>query len=192
MATDLINLEDDDIINVDVDIITDKNHIDKISGNIYKFHNTWNLWYHHHKNNWKIDGYRNIFNITTICDFWNLFNNFELIGGIHNMHYFIMKNNIQPIWEHPLNKNGGCWSFKIPSEIAFNLFTKLSIYMVGETLTPNSDIINGISICLKNPTTSVIKIWNNTTKANSINLLPKDIVNEYGYNIIYKAHIPEY
>ena len=44
----------------------------------------------------------------------------------------------------------------------------------------------------KNPTTSVVKIWNNNYKENSIKNLPNDILNEYGYNIIYKAHIPEY
>ena len=28
-----------------------------------KFNSNWNIWYHHHKNNWKIDSYKKIFNI---------------------------------------------------------------------------------------------------------------------------------
>ena len=32
----------------------------------------------------------------------------------------------------------------------------------------------------------------NDNKKNSIQNLPTDILNEYGFNIIYKSHIPEY
>ena len=66
------------------------------------------------------------------------------------------------------------------------------MYIVGETITTELGIVTGLSICAKNPITSVIKIWNNNNKKNSIELLPRDILNEYGFNIIYKSHIPEY
>lgn len=188
--------------NIDIDIVNnDENddsltdtpeNIRQINGSKHSLNNKWIMWYHHSRNNWKIDGYKKIFIINTIKDFWDLHNNIEKIGGINNMHFFLMRENVEPIWEHPGNKTGGCWSFKIPSEQAFDLWQKLGVYMIGETMSSLPLLINGISICLKNPATSVIKIWNNNSKYNSINLLPHNIIDEYGYNIIYKAHIPEY
>jgi len=188
--------------NIDISIIDEKKdndeltdtpeNIKQLNGSKYPLHSKWVLWYHHTRNNWKIDGYRKIFTMSTIKDFWDLHNNLDKIGGINNMHFFLMRDDIEPIWEHASNKTGGCWSFKIPSEYANELWLKLAMYMVGETMSSLPLLINGISICLKNPATSVIKIWNNNSKYNSINLLPHDIIEEYGYNIIYKAHIPEY
>lgn len=168
----------------------DKDYED--SGHKEKFNNEWDIWYHHIKNNWKIDGFNKIFKITSIKDFWDFNNNINLLGGINSHHFFMMKKNVTPIWEDPINKNGGCWSIKIPTEKSLELWIKLSAYIVGQSLVEDKDLINGISICAKNPITSVVKIWNSDTKKNSIKLLPVDILNEYGFNIIYKSHIPEY
>ena len=55
-----------------------------------------------------------------------------------------------------------------------------------------ANIINGISICTKNYNTSVVKIWISDSNENNIENLPINLLNEYGFNIIYKSHIPEY
>ena len=41
-----------------------------------EFKNTWNVWYHHMKDNWKLSGYRKIYNITNI----KIFGNYIIIG----------------------------------------------------------------------------------------------------------------
>ena len=51
------------------------------------FKNEWNLWYHHQKDNWSLDGYRKLYTIKNISDFWNLYNNWDKIGGIRNKHF---------------------------------------------------------------------------------------------------------
>tara|TARA_B100000902_G_scaffold376257_1_gene407122 strand:+ start:827 stop:1474 length:648 start_codon:yes stop_codon:yes gene_type:complete len=157
-----------------------------------KLNSIWAIWYHHQKNNWKLDSYKNIFTFKNIKDFWNFNNNLNLIGGINTQHYFMMRNDITPIWEDINNKNGGCWSIKIPVEKSYELWIKLSMYIIGESLTDDRYLVNGISICAKNTTTSVVKIWINDNNKSSIKNLPTDILNEYGFNIIYKSHIPEY
>jgi hypothetical protein len=156
------------------------------------FHSTWNVWYHHNKSSWKISDYKTIFAIENINDYWDFHNNLKFLNGINSQHYFLMRDDIKPTWEDERNKTGGCWSIKLSIEKSSDLWIKLSSYIVGETLVKNHLSINGLSICTKNPTTSVIKIWNNNYKENSIQILPNDILNEYGYNIIYKANIPEY
>ena len=163
------------------------NYIDK-----NKFNSEWNIWYHHNKKCWKVEDYKKIFSINTIEDYWNFFNNISYLNTINSQHFFMMRRDIKPTWEDINNKKGGCWSIKTYIENSFDLWIKLSSYIVGETLVKNYNSINGISICTKNENTCIIKIWNNDYKQNSINLLPKDITDEFGYNIIYKAHIPEY
>lgn len=188
------NDEDTEDTNITDDLLLESyiNLDYKDSGHDLKFNNEWNIWYHHIKNNWKLEGFNKIFTISSVKEFWDFNNNINLLGGINSHHFFMMRKNITPIWEDPENKNGGCWSIKIPTEKSLELWIKLSSYIVGETLIDNSNLINGISICAKNPITSVVKIWNSDTKKNSIKLLPVDILNEYGFNIIYKSHIPEY
>ena len=165
---------------------------DDNSGEQYKFFNEWEFWYHHENKNWFIDGYKKIFTIKNIKDYWDLHNNIDKIGGINNQHFFLMRKGIEPIWEHSKNKNGGCWSIKLSVDKAYSVWEKLSIYILGETLIKDTLSINGLSICLKNPMTSVIKIWNNNSNNNSANQLPDDILQEYSLNVLYKAHICEY
>ena len=113
-----------------------------------EFKNTWNVWYHHMKDNWKLSGYRKIYNISNIKNFWELYNNWNRLGGILSKQFFVMKNNITPLWEDKMNINGGCWSLKININLAEKLWEYLSILLVGENIYDNNNI-NGLSICVK-------------------------------------------
>ena len=153
--------------------------------------NNWNIWYHHEKDNWELSGYRNIYEINTVGEFWRLYNNWAKFKGINARHYFLMKNNITPLWEDPENINGGCWSFKVIDNEAENLWTELSCYIVCNQLIEDSNDIIGLSICLKKNNFSVIKVWNKNSKNNSLSLLNKTIIKKWGTDIIYIAHMPE-
>lgn len=154
---------------------------------------TWNLWYHHEKDNWKLSGYKKFYTIKTIGDFWRFYNNWHVIGGITNKHYFLMRDNVTPMWEDPENINGGCWSFKVHEEQASDLWEDLSVYLLCNQLCPtiNDDIL-GLSICLKKNNNTVIKIWNKKSKANSLKLINENILKKWGTDIIYIAHMPDH
>ena len=127
--------------------------------------NTWVIWYHDNNKDWTIKGYKKIYEIKTIEDFWEVYlrlNNPLLLKG----QFFLMKNNIEPIWENKDNINGGCWSYKINKSDTLISWLYLSIYLCGEILTKeheHMDIINGISISPKK-NFCIIKIWNNNNK----------------------------
>jgi hypothetical protein len=148
-----------------------------------EFKNTWNVWYHHTKDNWKLSGYRQIYNITNIKNFWELYNNWNKLGGILSKQFFVMKNNITPLWEDKMNINGGCWSLKININLADKLWEYLSILLVGEKIYDN-DNINGLSICVKKNNICVIKIWIKDNN-NNIKLLNKDIFEKYQPEILF-------
>lgn len=151
----------------------------------------WNIWYHHEKDNWKISGYKKIYEIKTVKDFWKFYNNWDKVGGVTNKHFFIMKEGVNPIWEDPLNINGGCWSFKIQEEQAEELWEDLSTYLVCNKLCLTiPEEIMGLSVCLKKNNNTVIKIWNKNSKNNSLKLINETILKKWGMDIIYIAHMP--
>jgi hypothetical protein len=156
-----------------------------------KFQNNWTIWYHNSKDDWTVNGYKKIYTIENIEDYWKLYNNWDKLGTINNKHFFIMKNDITPIWEDKNNKNGGCWSYKVTENMAQQLWDDLSLYLVTEQLSSIKNDIVGLSACLKKNNFSVIKIWNKESKNNSLNLLASEILKKYGHDIIYIAHMPD-
>ena len=154
------------------------------------FDNVWNVWYHHTKDNWTIDGYKKIFKIDNGIDFWKLYNNWESLGGITSRHFFLMKNDIKPVWEDPINMKGGCWSFKIIDSMAAELWEDLSVLIVSNELVQNTEAL-GLSITLKKNNTCVVKIWNDDSNKNSIKHINKSILKKWGTDIIYIAHMAE-
>ena len=155
---------------------------------MYKLTNNYNIWYHHFKDDWSINGYKHIYKIDTGINFWKLYNNWDLIGGILCKQFFIMKENIKPIWEDENNKNGGCWSFKIFENQANELWEDLSTLFVTDNLLTNNDECVGLSICLKKNNYCVIKIWNTNSVNNSIKNINKNILKKWGTDLIYISH----
>jgi hypothetical protein len=154
------------------------------------FIDNWNVWYHHTKDIWTIDGYKKIYTITNKIDFWKLYNNWNSIDGITGKHYFLMKNDVNPIWEDKVNVNGGCWSFKINDNMAGELWEDLSVLLVTNELVENCEVV-GLSIAVKKNNTCVVKIWNTNSMNNSIKHINKDILKKWKTDIIYIAHMPE-
>jgi translation initiation factor 4E len=165
---------------------------DNVSDDKLQFSSNWNLWYHSKKDNWTIDGYEKLYTINNVSDFWKLYNNWDKLGGINNKHFFLMKNEVVPLWEDESNKYGGCWSFKISEYQSQDLWNDLSLYLVTDNLLSIKDEVVGLSVCLKKSNFSVIKIWNKNSKNNSLNLINENILKKYGLDIIYIAHMPEY
>ena len=150
-----------------------------------KFNSSWILLYHYLKNNWTIDGYKILYKITNIEEFWILYKNWNKLGGINNKHFFLMREGINPIWEDTANINGGCWSFKKDEKKSSLFWNELSIHLVGETLSTDPYLINGISICLKKGKLSVIKIWNNDKEKDNVKYLNNTFLKKYQNDIFF-------
>ena len=50
---------------------------------------------------------------------------------VENSMLFLMKDNVEPLWEHENNINGGCWSFKISKGNLKNSWEELSVKLIG-------------------------------------------------------------
>lgn len=156
----------------------------------YKLNSLWALWYHNpNDSNWDLSSYHKVIELRTINDFWDMF---TLLKTSHfqNGMFFIMRNEIKPMWEDLHNVDGGCWSFRVNKKEVPKTWLELVMLSVGETLMKESKYsktINGISISPKR-SFSIIKIWNNNVKINEAELLnPVDGLNMN--EIIYKPHV---
>ena len=157
----------------------------------HNLNSKWILWFHSPiDNDWTLDSYKKVIEISTIEEFWNTFNYIKDVH-ISNSMFFLMREGIEPIWEDDHNKNGGCWSFKISKKDIYSAWIELGIALCNERITSdlsNSNKINGISISPKK-TFSILKIWNSDSKDNIPSIISKKIPHIFVNTSIYKEHI---
>ena len=124
-----------------------------------EFSTYWTLWFHKiDDNNWLIDSYQKLYEIHTVKDYCELINT---IPTYESGMFFLMKEDIPPIWETGKNIGGGMWTFKVSKKKLDELWTDLMAHVLGNTLTTEAEEmnnINGISISPKKEF-NIIKIW---------------------------------
>ena len=128
---------------------------------------------------------KKIFSFDSVEKFWALHKKIEnemLNSGM----FFIMKEGIYPLWEDSQNINGGCWSYKIVKRDAYKAWVQLAVSLVGETLSNEDNLINGISISPKKGF-CIVKIWNCDSKKKDISNITSDIPFFEGEEYIYKS-----
>ena len=150
----------------------------------YPLNTKWNFYFHKIKNdNWDLESYKLLYSFDNIRDFWRLFNNHPKYDiGM----FFLMRDNITPLWEDKHNINGGTYSFKIQKQNIENAWSELTIAVISESIFINSNLITGISLHPKY-NCFIIKIWCIT----KINKLTFDIHLKYidSKTCIYKKNI---
>ncbi|XP_075255230.1 eukaryotic translation initiation factor 4E-like [Convolutriloba macropyga] len=72
---------------------------------------TWSLWFKKDQPGatW-VGGQKRVHSFHTVEDFWSLFNYIQPANQLSKgSDYSLFKENIEPTWEDPVNKNGGRW-----------------------------------------------------------------------------------
>jgi hypothetical protein len=84
----------------------------------------------------------------------------ENIKNVYKNDYIIMRKNIKPAWEDPMNENGSIYSFMATKEIGYMFWSELVLYMIGETMNKNNNIINGMTFSnVYGKDQILIKLW---------------------------------
>ena len=153
----------------------------------------WALYAHlPHDTDWSLDSYKVIKKFNTVDEIIALFNVVpEKL--VKNCMLFIMREDIKPMWEDKQNRNGGCFSFKVPNKSVFTVWKNIGYSLVGETLGKKQDyskIINGITISPKRAF-CIIKVWLSNCNYQSPFIL-NDIPELSSHGCIFKKHNPEY
>lgn len=138
----------------------------------------WTLWAHlPHDIDWTIDSYKEIYTFFTLEEAIELFE-FLPPALIENCMLFLMKKGIQPLYEDPKNKDGGCFSFKVINTEAYSAWKGLSYILIGETISMEEDeftnAVTGITISPKK-NFCIIKIWLTNSNYTNVNILTPEL-----------------
>lgn len=119
---------------------------------------SWTLWAHlPHDTDWSVKSYKKILTFNTIEQAIALYETIPT-PMVKNCMLFLMRDGIQPMWEDPQNKDGGCFSYKIKNNQIEDTWKNVSYMMLGETITKSKARINGATISPKK-NFSILKIW---------------------------------
>ena len=155
---------------------------------LHPLYDNWTLWAHlPHDTNWDLSSYIQIFTIESLEQSVAIL---EYLPEtmIKNCMLFIMRKGIEPIWEDIKNKEGGCFSYKIPNKSIKEVWKNLSYSIMSENLITDDNIqlsINGITISPKK-NFCIIKIW-----LKDCNITNPDLFNKLcGINLtcLFKKH----
>lgn len=136
---------------------------------VVHFQNKWTLWFHEIDNkDWSINGFQSIFNIHNNEEFWRVYNNIKsnteptYTAGM----FYLMRDDIQPMWEDERNRYGGVWSYRISRSESDKAWINFSIGLVCSIITTKPEYmqyITGISMSPK-INNCILKIWTNCNK----------------------------
>jgi hypothetical protein len=149
----------------------------------------WNIWAHIPRDAcWTINSYRNIAPVRSVQELLALSESIspELVKMCM---LFVMRDGVEPMWEHTRNKRGGCFSYKIVNKVVVEVWKALMYATVGETLCTDPLImqcVTGIAISPKK-NFCIVKIWmSNCTHQNPS--VFTNIPNMASHGCIFKKH----
>ena len=160
------------------------------NGNEMVFPSRWTVWIHKNSlSDWTIASYHKLLTISNVTELWNFLNNFNKINYMEYQ-FFIMKNDVIPIWESPENKKGGAASItvKISDPNLLKIWEDLCVLTINEQIYYDMSEINGISFNLKDDLT-IIKIWNKNMDDDISKKLPECFINKYKlFSVSYRKN----
>ena len=153
----------------------------------------WTLWAHlPHDTDWSLKSYTKIFEFETVEDAVAIT---DMLPPklIMNCMLFVMRSGITPIWEDVRNRNGGCFSYKVPNaDVSFS-WKQLSYSIVGETISNTQALlphINGITISPKK-NFCIVKIWLANCDYQNASVI-RELTGITSHGCLFKRHTPEY
>ena len=150
----------------------------------------WVLWAHlPHDTDWSLTSYIKVMDINYLEDLVMLQ---QVIPEkmVKNCMLFLMKKDVNPTWEDPKNREGGCFSFKIMNKNTFHSWNKLLISLVTNNISKNESFISSITGVTISPkkTFCIVKLWMDGVKFQSTTYLNNsDYLNPRG--CLFKRHI---
>jgi len=126
--------------------------------------NAWTLWFFKNDKSrtWE-DNQRPIITVTTVEDFWALYNHIQTPSKLPAASdYSLFKEGIFPDWEDPRNQAGGRWIVSLDrkkrEEFLDNHWLEVMFFLIGEHADMHSHMVNGAVVNIRNKGDK-IAIW---------------------------------
>jgi hypothetical protein len=160
---------------------------------LHELSDGWILWAHlPHDTDWSLKSYMKIYEFNTVEQAITITETLPPVL-VTNCMLFLMRKGINPIWEDERNRNGGCFSYKIPNKDVPDAWKQLSYSLVGETMSDNKKLlphINGITISPKK-NFCIIKIWFANCSFQDAAVI-REVHGITSHGCLFKRHVPEY
>lgn len=159
----------------------------KIVSNTHDLGHEYTFWYHNPNDiDWSNDSYHQILTIKSVEEFWLMNNNIKK-ESVENGMFFMMVDNVFPVWEDPNNINGCSVSWKVERKYAYQYWTDILVHLLSENFI-NPEQVTGVSISPKKQS-NIIKLWYNIDFKDGVkSLVYPDTLKLYGIIPLYKSH----
>lgn len=162
-----------------------------------KLEDVWNLYFFKmDKQKQWIDNMHKIYSIDSIESFWGIMHHLKSVCDLqYGCDYYFFRKDIEPMWEHSKNKNGGMWvisSHKSKRNSELNLlWIEVLMFLIGENMdVDDSEQICGAAINIRG-NYDKISVWttdSRNSEANTrIGMELKSILN-LNHRIEYISH----
>ena len=163
----------------------------RISGDEHHvFSCNWCLWAHlAHDTDWTLSSYKLISTFSTVEQAIAVTENLPEIL-VKNCMLFLMRENINPVWEDERNRQGGCFQYKVMHKDVFKAWKELSYVTMGNTLSSQMSFMNkttGISISPKK-NFCIIKIWMSDCTNQNPSVVTTEVAPIVANGCIFKKH----
>ena len=166
------------------------------SSNMESFHklsDNWTLWAHlPHNTDWSLKSYIQISSFSTIEEVIAVTESLPS-ALVENCMLFLMRKGINPLWEDPKNRDGGCFSYKVLNKNVSIAWKELTYAVTGGSISTRNgffESVTGITISPKK-NFCIIKIWmTNCNHQNPGSINPIKGLQAQG--CLFKKHTPEF
>ena len=128
---------------------------------MHPLNNKWIFWAHlPHDIDWSLKSYSRIMNLEYVEEMITLTHTLP-DKLVTNCMLFFMRDGVNPVWEDPKNKGGGCFSYKIVNKSVVATWADVWYQVAGESLSDDAKFnknIMGISISPKKGF-CILKVW---------------------------------
>lgn len=175
---------------------TDTMETATLSSNMETFHNlsdNWTLWAHlPHNTDWSLKSYIPIHTFTTVEEAIAVT---ESLPGplVENCMLFMMRQGVNPIWEDPKNRDGGCFSYKVLNKNVAKAWSELTYRVIGGSISSGTPFVNSVTGITISPKKNfcIIKIWMTNCNHQNPNVVAP-VKGLQAQGCLFKKHTPEY
>ena len=154
----------------------------------------WTYYYHlPNDKTWDLASYKTIMSDIDSLDKLIAINENVTDNIIKNCMLFVMRDRIAPMWEDNCNRNGGCFSYKVPNKVVVQVWRDLTYLMCGNALTvdpKHMECVNGITISPKRGF-CIVKVWMKNCQLQDPNIVV-NVENLTKAGCLFKNHKAEF
>jgi hypothetical protein len=154
----------------------------------------WCLWAHlPHDTDWSIKSYKKIYTYETVEETVAVTETLPDVL-VKNCMLFIMRDGINPTWEDVKNRDGGCFSYKVPNKNVYEVWKELCYVTVGSSISKQTTFVKNVTGITISPKKNfcIIKIWmGNCTHQNPVTITD-EVKGIFPQGCLFKKHVPEY